>query len=219
MPDAATIGLIPCPAAGSTTRLAPRRASTKLAIVSQAPPDDEKLMLRYGAGDAGAFEALYSRHRAPLWRFVLRNLHDEAATADVFQEIWMRVISHRERYTPTARFTTWLYRIAHNCCVDYWRRAGRAMRREHPAGEEMLACLADCEARTPDEEARGEEQAAALQVALQELSEAQRSAFLLYVEAGLGLADIAAVTGVGVETAKSRLRYAAARLRGALAGK
>jgi RNA polymerase sigma-70 factor (ECF subfamily) len=91
------------------------------------------------------------------------------------------------------------------------------MRREHPAGEEVLAYLADRAATAPDEEAEDEEQAAALQAALRELPEAQRLAFLLYVEGGLGLADIAAATGVGVETAKSRLRYAAARLRSALA--
>jgi len=199
-------------------RFAPRGTSTKLVTVSHDSPDDGKLMLQYGAGNAAAFEELYSRHRAPLWRFVLRNLQDEAATADVFQEIWARVIAHRERYTPTARFTTWLYRIAHNCCVDHWRRVGRSTRREHPAGEEVLAGLADDGAPAPDEDAENEEQAAALQAALRELPEAQRAAFLLYVEGGLGLVDIAAATGVGVETAKSRLRYAAARLRDALTG-
>jgi RNA polymerase sigma-70 factor (ECF subfamily) len=186
--------------------------------VSQDPPDDGELMLRYGAGDAAAFEALYSRHRAPLWRFVLGNLRDETVAADVFQDIWVRVIAHRTRYAATARFTTWLYRIAHNCCVDHWRRLGRSTRREHPGGEEALSGLADCAGKTPEEHAEGAERAAALQAALRELPDAQRSAFLLYVEGGLSLADIAAATGVGVETAKSRLRYAAARLRSALAG-
>lgn len=218
MPETGTLGLIAHPAARSSPRFAPPRVSTKLAEVSPEPPDDGTLMLRYGAGDAGAFEELYSRHRAPLWRFVLRSLHDETATADVFQDVWMRVISHRGRYTPTAKFTTWLYRIAHHCCVDYWRRAGRTTQREHPAGEEVLASLADSDAARPDAAAQEEEQAAALQAALRELPEAQRCAFLLYVEAGLALADIAAVTDVGVETAKSRLRYATARLRSALAG-
>jgi DNA-directed RNA polymerase specialized sigma24 family protein len=187
------------PVAGSPW-LAPCGASTKLVAVSQDAPDDGELMLRYGAGDAAAFEALYSRHRAPLWRFVLGNLHDETAAADVFQDIWARVIAHRARYAATARFTTWLYRIAHNCCVDHWRRLGRTTRREHPGGEEALSGLADCAGKTPEE------------------PDAQRSAFLLYVEGGLSLADIAAATGVGVETAKSRLRYAATRLRSALAG-
>jgi RNA polymerase sigma-70 factor (ECF subfamily) len=206
------------PATHASSRFAPRAASTKLFAVSQDPPDDEELMLRYGAGDAAAFETLYARHRAALWRFVLRNLRDETAAADVFQDTWARVVAHRERYVTTARFTTWLYRIAYHCCVDHWRRAGRLARQEDPGGETALEGLADCAAGGPEARAEVAEQAAALQAALQELPEAQRAAFLLYVEGGLGLADIAAATGVGVETAKSRLRYAVARLRAALTG-
>jgi RNA polymerase sigma-70 factor (ECF subfamily) len=174
------------------------------------------LMLRYATGDADAFRELYSRHRAPLWRFVLRNLRDTTATADVFQEIWTRVIAHREKYVRTARFTTWLYHIAHNCCVDHWRRTGRAARREHPAGEQALAQLGDDTAPTPVEDAQRAECAAALLAALQQLPAEQRAAFLMYVEGGLGLAEIAAATDVGLETAKSRLRYAVARLRSVL---
>lgn len=216
MTQAGVIALAGCPAL-APRRLARDEASTKLRAVNVEPLDDVKLMLRYGAGDATAFEELYSRHRAPLWRFVLRNLHDETATADVFQEIWTRVIAHRERYTATAKFTTWLYRIAHNCCVDHWRRRGRAARREHPAGEDVLVSAVDRDAPTPDEDAQSEERAAALLAALRVLPEEQRTAFLMYVEGGLALPEIAAATGVGVETAKSRLRYAVARLRGAVA--
>jgi RNA polymerase sigma-70 factor (ECF subfamily) len=215
MPEAAAIATIGVPVAGPR-RLAPPRQSTKLIAVRAEPPDDGMLMLRYATGDADAFRELYSRHRAPLWRFVLRNLRDTAATADVFQEIWARVIAHRENYVRTAKFTTWLYRIAHNCCVDHWRRTGRAARREHPSGEQVLAHFTDGTAPTPDEEAQSAERAAALQAALQQLPAEQRTAFLMYVEGGLGLAEIAAATGVGLETAKSRLRYAVARLRSVL---
>jgi RNA polymerase sigma-70 factor (ECF subfamily) len=216
MTRAGAIALAGCPTL-APRRLARRGACTKLAGVKVDSPDDARLMLRYGAGDATAFEELYSRHRAPLWRFVLRNLHDEAATADVFQDIWTRVIAHRERYTATAKFTTWLYRIAHNCCVDHWRRSGRAARREHPAGDDVLVSMADHDAPTPDEDAQSDERAAMLLAALRVLPEEQRTAFLMYVEGGLALPEIAAATGVGVETAKSRLRYAVARLRGAVA--
>jgi len=206
------------PAPHESPRFAPRGASTKLLAVSQDPPDDGELMLRYGAGDAAAFEALYARHRASLWRFVQSNLRDETAAADVFQDTWARVVAYRERYRATARFTTWLYRIAYHCCVDHWRRTGRLARQEHPGGQMALKGLADCAAAGPEAQAEGAEQVEALQAALRELPEAQRAAFLLYVEGGLGLADIAAATGVGIETAKSRLRYAAARLRAALTG-
>jgi RNA polymerase sigma factor (sigma-70 family) len=215
MPEAAAIATIGVPVAGPR-RLAPGRSSTKLIVVSAESPDDGMLMLRYAAGDADAFRELYSRHRAPLWRFVMRNLRDAAATADVFQEIWTRVIAHRENYVRTAKFTTWLYHIAHNCCVDHWRRTGRAARREHPASEQALARLSDDTAPTPVEDAEGAERAAALLAALQQLPAEQRAAFLMYVEGGLGLAEIAVATDVGLETAKSRLRYAVARLRSVL---
>ncbi len=91
---------------------------------------DAQLMLRYAAGDARAFDALYEGHRRALWRFIRRSVPDEAATDDVFQECWSRVIAHRESYRPEARFATWLYRIAHNCCMDHWRRSGRRGARE-----------------------------------------------------------------------------------------
>jgi RNA polymerase sigma-70 factor (ECF subfamily) len=199
-----------------TGQLAPAGPSTKLDSVSRERPDDGQLMLRYGAGDAAAFEELYARHRGPLWRFVLRNLRDETLTADVFQEIWARVIAHRQRYAPTAKFTTWLYRIAHNCCVDHWRRTNRALRLEHPAGDDLIVSIADEQLPGPAEEAESADRGQALLAAVGRLPEEQRTAFLMYAEAGLGLAEIAAATGVGVETAKSRLRYASARLRAAL---
>src|ERR671933_1267232 len=85
---------------------------------------DEALMLAYQAGNAGAFETLYRRHRTRLYRFVLRAVKTRAAAEELFQEVWMRVIEARSRYTPQARFTTWLYTIAHNQLVDHWRKRG-----------------------------------------------------------------------------------------------
>src|SRR5437016_3822523 len=85
---------------------------------------DEQLMLAYRDGDAAAFETLYARHRARLYRFVLRSVKSRAIGEELFQEIWMRVIEARLRYKPQARFTTWLYTIAHNHLVDHWRKRG-----------------------------------------------------------------------------------------------
>src|SRR5688572_26973234 len=82
---------------------------------------DETLMLAYAGGDAGAFEALYRKHRGPLYRFVLRSVKGRGEAEELFQDIWMRVIEARARYAPAAKFTTWLYTIAHNRLVDHWR--------------------------------------------------------------------------------------------------
>ena len=176
---------------------------------------DAQLMLRYAAGDARAFEELYERNRAGLWRFIRHLVRDAAATDDVFQECWSRVIGNRERYRPTARFTTWLYRIAHNCCMDHWRKSGRRSAHE-TTDDDAIAAAADAPATSPLASAISGEAHGRLCVALAGLPEEQRVAFLLYVEGGMSVIEIAKQTGVGAETAKSRLRYATARLKEAL---
>jgi RNA polymerase sigma-70 factor (ECF subfamily) len=174
---------------------------------------DEELMLAYGRGDAGAFETLYRRHRGPLFRFMLRALSNSAghrSTAEeVFQEAWIRVIEARGRYTPQARFTTWLYTIAHNLLVDHWRKKGLT----------LIQLEDDAPLAAPDNPARqaeARESLARLLQAIDALPAVQREAFLLHQEAGLTVAEIAAVTGAGEEAAKSRLRYAMAKLKSAV---
>ena len=184
--------------------------------VDATPPDDGQLMCRYADGDVAAFDTLYERHRVPLWRFLRRLLADETVTADVFQESWARVVAAADRYRPTAPFAAWLYRIAHNCCVDHWRRAGRLAQREVGADDDWLAAMPDCNDPGPAVLAMRQQSLESLSRALTQLPDTQRAAFLMYAEAGLTLAEIAAATGVGPETAKSRLRYATAKLRLAL---
>ena len=175
--------------------------------MKEAP--DEELMLAYGGGDAGAFEALYARHRARLFRFVLRSIRVRAVAEELYQDVWMRVIEARASYTPTARFSTWLYTIAHNRMVDHWRRAGV------PLGALDEHDLPDG-APDPARHAEGRETLVRFAAALERLPPAQREAFLLHEEAGLTIAEIAAATGSNEEAAKSRLRYAMAKLRAAL---
>ena len=87
-----------------------------------APDDDGELMLRYARGDMRAFETLYSRHRAALYRYLARQTRNAEAANDLFQEVWSKVIVSRERYEPRAPFRTFLYRIARNCFIDHCRR-------------------------------------------------------------------------------------------------
>lgn len=181
----------------------------------EAGDADAQLMLRYAAGDAAAFDALYAAHRGALWRFIRRSVRDAAATDDVFQECWSRVIANRERYRPEARFATWLYRIAHNCCMDHWRKSGRRDRRES-ADDDAIAAAADESLAGPVEVVLAGEAGERLAAALERLPPEQRTAFLLYVEGGLSVAEIGEATEVNPETAKSRLRYAVTRLKQSL---
>lgn len=173
---------------------------------------DEQLMLAYREGDAHAFETLYRRHRGPLFRYVLRSVRDRHAAEELFQEIWMRVIDARERYAPTARFGTWLYTIAHNRLTDHWRKRGLTLV-SLDDGDDSPPELAARPAHEPQRQAETREQLARLSAALEALPAVQREAFLLHEEAGMTVAEIAGVTGVGEDAAKSRLRYALAKLR------
>jgi RNA polymerase sigma-70 factor (ECF subfamily) len=179
---------------------------------------DETLMLRYRAGDAGAFARLYARHKGPLYRYFLRQCGQAAIAEELFQDVWLKVIAARAGYVPQARFTTWLYRIAHNRLVDEYRAR---QRRLPVSGDEDCpeweAAPAPVEEQPEYREER-RQQAERLLALLAELPEAQRETVLLREEAGLSLEEIAEATGTGRETVKSRLRYALARLRRGLGG-
>lgn len=182
-----------------------------------AEPDDTTLMLRYCAGEVAAFEMLYRRHRGPLYRYFLRQNRDPELAAELFQEVWIRIVGARHNYRPTARFTTYMYKIAHHCLVDHLRKAGR--RPEDPAAQlpddgEMPADPAG----GPESDALRDEAGHALRRALATLPAEQCEAFLLHEEANLSLAEIAEITAVPAETVKSRLRYAMRKLRDAAAG-
>lgn len=198
-----------------------------------APPDtataeDESLMLAYAGGDAAAFTRLYDRHARRVFRFISRSLgaHHASAAEDVLQETWITVARQASRYVATARFSTWLFTLARSRVIDHLRRQGRGHElsldaettdADGEAGPALADCLAADERHEPLRRLEHRQQAQAFFNALEALPLVQREAFLLQAEAGLSVEEIAAATGVGAETAKSRLRYARARLREALA--
>ncbi len=178
---------------------------------------DGELMLRYRSGDVGAFEILYARHKGPLYRYLLRHVRHAATANDLFQEVWSRVVAARSRYVATAKFATFLFHIAHNCAVDYHRRLLSTPIQS--AGDGPSAALAEPELpedQRPDRLAEFNERQSALLAALAALPAEQREAFLLHEEGGLNIEEIARVTSVGSETAKSRLRYAVQKLKKSL---
>jgi RNA polymerase sigma-70 factor, ECF subfamily len=191
-------------------------AASSRTLRSMDATDDGQLMLRYRDGDVVAFEQLYARHRGNLFRYLARQLGDREAAADVFQEVWSRVIATRMRYEVRASFAAFLYSIAHNCIADHYRRLGRRPADRPDADPARLETLASSESWQPDAKYANTQTATALRRALAALPREQRDVFLLYEESALGLQDIARITGVGVETAKSRLRYALGKLREAL---
>jgi len=209
------------------------------AMAEQA--DDAQLMTRYAAGDVAAFEALYARHKGPLYRYFSRQCGNADTAAELFQDVWLRIIKARERYEPKARFTTYMYQIAHNCLVDHFRKSGRALTSASDTGQHRIVAISDPAAEEvdpafasarwslvdwensqadpapgPEAMLSGAQRAERLLAALDELPLEQREAFLLHEEAEMGLAEIANVTGANAEAVKSRLRYAVKKLRSSL---
>ena len=201
---AANVRTIQSPALCRASRLAyaPRMAHA---------PDDSALMLRYRDGDVAAFETLYLRHKDPVYRYLLRlSGHNETAE-DVFQEVWGKIVKARASYRPTAKFTTFLYRVAHNCFIDHVRRNKR-----HTGNAQIEPDLHEHPGETPETATERSLARERLEAALADLPEEQRDTFLLHEEGGLSVDQIAAVTDCNRETAKSRLRYAVRKLRAAI---
>ncbi len=186
--------------------------------------EDAALMLAYAAGDAAAFNTLYARHEMPVFRFLRRSLgSDGAAVVDeLHQEVWLAVVRNAASYQPRARFATWLYGIARSRLIDHWRARRPHVSLDEPAANDPDETLADrlpADATVqPEVRALTRAQREAFLRAVEQLPAAQREVFLLHAEGELTLAEIGALTGVGMETAKSRLRYAMVKLRTDLAG-
>lgn len=179
------------------------------------PRSDEELMQAYASDDVAAFELLYQRHRRPLFGFLQRGIGHNARAEECFQEVWSRIIKSRHRYQPDARFSTWMYQIAHNLMIDQFRRqrpelsdsdSAEAVEREADAAPGPDGLLSEFQLRRR------------VQLALAELPEDQRIAVRLRIEQEFSLEQIADITGVGRETVKSRLRYAIDKLRARLGG-
>lgn len=176
-------------------------------------------MLAFAQGDAGAFDRLYARHKGTVFRFISRSLPTRADAEEIFQEVWMKAIEARSRYEPRAKFTTWIYAIAHNRLVDLWRKKGIALVPMDGGDDERPAIDPPGDpANEPYAQVAGREAMARFAAALEALPPAQREAFLLKEEAELSIADIAQATGADVEAVKSRVRYATAKLREAIDG-
>jgi RNA polymerase sigma-70 factor (ECF subfamily) len=184
---------------------------------------DEALMIRFQRGDRAAFTLLVRRHQSALYNFSLRYLRVQSAAEDVVQDAFVRVVQNAAEFKHEARFTTWLYTIARNLCIDQMRK--RALRK-HPSldegkpGEEgdgptLGEQTADHRASV-EREATGSELKERIARAVEALSEEQREVFLMREVANLPFKEIAEITGVPENTVKSRMRYALERLQQAL---
>jgi RNA polymerase sigma-70 factor (ECF subfamily) len=190
---------------------------------------DEQLLAAYRGGDVRAFERLLARHEKPIWSFLRRFVRDAEAAEDLLQEVFLRVVRDAQESGPAwkgeAKFSTWLYTIARNLCIDRARRT--AVR---GSGSPSIDGASDGEGETttlheriaapgPSTDALVARRQAARRIdrAVAELPDDQREVFLMREVMELPFAEIASVVGVSEPTVKSRMRYALEKLRAALA--
>jgi RNA polymerase sigma-70 factor, ECF subfamily len=177
-------------------------------------------MLAFKSGDAGAFATLVKRHRQSVYNFILRYVGQRQRAEDVLQECWLKVVRSSSDYEPKARFTTWVFTIARNLCVDSARKESyrKADSLDAPVGAEadgrpLGELVADAEGFAPDRAAHNVRLRPVLEKAIAGLPAEQREVFLLREYHGVGFKEIAQVTGVNENTVKSRMRYALEGLR------
>ncbi len=189
---------------------------------AHAETSDEMLMVRYQRGDREAFAELLRRYERPIFNFSLRHLRQAQLAEDVTQDTFLRIVQRATEFKHESRFSTWLYTIARNLCVDQLRKQKH---RRHPSleqggdqdGRALEERIADSRpgASTERGAVAGEIREIVVS-ALDELPDDQREVFLLRQVGNIPFKDIAIITGVGENTVKSRMRYALERLQRAL---
>lgn len=183
---------------------------------------DEALMMRYRGGEVRAFEVLLQRHRKPVYHFILRSVGEPAQAEDLLQETFLRIIKGSATYEQQAKFTTWLYTIARNLCVDASRRRKhrRAQSLDAPldreeGGATLLDVTVDRKA-VVDRAVIGKQLGERIERAVSALVEEQREVFVMREVLNLPFKEIADIVGCPENTVKSRMRYALEKLREAL---
>lgn len=186
-------------------------------------PTDESLMIRFQSGDRAAFTVLVRRHQGPLFNFAFRYLRSSPVAEEVVQDAFVRVVQNAAEFKHEARFSTWLYTIARNLCIDQARK--RALRRHPSLDEPRKAEERDGPTlgeQTADGKASTERAVVSLEIrervaaAIDALPEEQREVFLMREVSNLPFKEIAEIVGVSENTVKSRMRYALERLQEAL---
>lgn len=179
---------------------------------------DEDLMRRYLAGDEKAFEIVYGRRRAGLRRFFERQCGSSALGQELAQDVWFKLIRacQNKQYTAEAKFTTYLYRMAKNQLIDWYRKEGNVKTVEYIDEVESDGDVVEYHRYHIDDPERiyaDRERLTAVLEAVDGLSKEQKTTLLMQLEGNMSYEEIAQAMGTNRETVKTRLRYAREHLK------
>ncbi|MBQ4832108.1 sigma-70 family RNA polymerase sigma factor [Pseudoalteromonas sp. MMG010] len=182
---------------------------------------DEILMQHYIQGDMNAFNVLYMRHKNSLYRYFTRQCASVALAEELFQQVWVKLINARHRYKVSSKFSTYLYHIAHNELVDYYRRQSTENKVMQSSSAQLIDHddTAEQDLLTPDDVLHQQHKVQQLKQCLEQLPRDQKEAFLLKHEASLTLSEIGHLLSEPNEGIKSRIRYALSKLKHCLSSK
>ncbi len=155
---------------------------------------DEALVGRYVRGDATAFDQLYKRHELRVWRYLERNVRNQAAADELLQEVWFALARNAASLESATRFRTRLFTLAHDRMTQSLR--SRAAQAEASSGQSAAR-----------------DSAGGLGQAISELPREQREPYLLQMEGQLSVGEIAEITESTIDTTNTRLRQARLKLR------
>jgi len=185
----------------------------KIDSPTKTAPDDNALMMAYATGQSDAFDTLYARYKQPLYQFILHGCNNQASASEVFQDTWMSVVHARASYQDSGTFKAWLYRIARNKLVDFYRKQHKQSNEELDEEAVYTSVTTINTPLNPLELAELDSDRERVHAAMDTLPWKQREAVMLKYIAGFSLSEIASEQGDPQETVKSRLRYAYTRLR------
>ncbi len=179
---------------------------------------DDYLIGQFQNGDRDAFTHLVHRHKRDVFRFILSKVNDRELASDLTQDVFVKLFKSADLYQPTAKFRSWLFRMAQNICIDYHRKHQKAsilsLDSKSEASEELtLLDQIEDESANPERETEFVELQSVIESALDSLSEEQRTAFVLCQYQGMSYREIASVQKVPVGTVKSRIHQALMKVR------
>ena len=160
------------------------------------------------AGDTAAWDTLFRRYQLPLYVYVFELVHDEQTSLDLVQESFINAARHIGSLREDAKFGSWLFGIAHQKCIQRWRKQAR----DEALREVLAASPPDFEDDPAEFLIRAEQEAEFMKL-LNQLPLAQRSVLLLHFVEEFSHEEIAGITGAHIGTVKSRLHYAKKTLR------
>ena len=177
-------------------------------------PSDQELVKNYLSGDNASFETLLKRHKSRVFAFIMSKIKNRDITEDIFQDTFIKVINSlkRGKYNEEGKFLPWMMRIAHNLIIDHFRKESK-MKKIRTTDEFNIFDVIHDDSRTQEEDMIRKRVHADLNILIKDLPEDQMEVLKMRYFEDMSFKEISDKTGVSINTALGRMRYALINLR------